>query len=96
MRSRPLSHRPEVTDGALVRAAQQGDRDAFDTLVRRAQRAVYRKVWGILGPGPLVQDIAQDAFLAAWRGLCSLRDVDRFGTWVCRIAENLADLGHFA
>jgi RNA polymerase sigma-70 factor, ECF subfamily len=76
-------------DGALVRAAQQGDRAAFGTLYSRYARMVH----GILlcrVPRSAVDDLVQDVFLQALPRLVSLRDISRFPGWLAAIARNRA------
>lgn len=76
--------------GAWVRSARRGDRAAFGRLVRQFQDAVAAVVLARLGPGPDVEDVCQEAFVAAYRQLTQLRDPARFGPWVCGTARNLA------
>jgi RNA polymerase sigma-70 factor, ECF subfamily len=75
-------------DGELVERARAGDADAFDQLVRERLDAVYRLALGILGEAADARDATQDAFVAAWRKLPTLRDVDRFDAWLDRITVN--------
>jgi Sigma-70 region 2 len=76
-------------DGALVRAAQQGDRAAFGALYLRYARMVH----GILlcrVPRFAVEDLVQDVFLQALPRLALLRDISRFPGWLAAIARNRA------
>jgi RNA polymerase sigma-70 factor, ECF subfamily len=68
----------------LVAAARRGDRAAYDALVRRKVESVYRTARTILGH----EADAQDAFVAAWRHLPRLRDLDKFEAWFGRIVVN--------
>lgn len=61
--------------------------DAFAQLVTANTSAVYRLARAYAGDSG-AEDLAQDAFLAAWRALPSLREPDRFGPWLYRIALN--------
>lgn len=72
----------------LVAAARRGDRAAYDALVRRKVEAVYRTARAILGNDADAQDATQDAFVAAWRHLPRLRDLDKFEAWFGRIVVN--------
>jgi RNA polymerase sigma-70 factor, ECF subfamily len=72
----------------LVEAARRGDRAAYDVLVRRKVESVYRTARAILGNEADAQDATQEAFVAAWRHLPRLRDVDRFEAWFGRIVVN--------
>jgi len=82
--------RSASTDAALILAASRhGDREAFAELVRRHQsmvRAVLRRLTN--GDAALADDLAQEAFLLAWRRLGSFRFEARFTTWLYRIAFN--------
>lgn len=73
---------------SLVERARAGDRDAFDVLVRQKVDAVYRTAYVILGNAADAEDATQEAFIAAWRALPSLRDVERFEAWLGRIIRN--------
>jgi RNA polymerase sigma-70 factor (ECF subfamily) len=72
----------------LVEAARRGDRAAYDALVRRKVESVYRTARTILGNEADAQDATQEAFVAAWRHLPRLREVDRFEAWFGRIVVN--------
>ncbi len=73
---------------SLVERARAGDRDAFDALVRRKVDAVYRTAYVILGDSADAEDATQEAFLAAWRAMPQLREIDRFDAWLGRIVRN--------
>lgn len=75
---------------AWVEGARRGDHAAFAQLVRQFQDAVAGVALARLGPGPDVEDVAQEAFIAAYRQLEDFRDPARFGAWVCGIARNLS------
>jgi len=79
----------ESSDAALLRRCREGEQTAFGTLVERHQGAVCAVTFATTGDRALSEDLAQDAFLAAWRGLDDLRDAGRFRSWVCSIARNL-------
>ena len=74
----------------LVYAARLGDRSAYGELVRRYERAVIATGWSMLGDFHAAQDLAQDAFVAAYQQLATLRDSASFGTWVLKIAQRKA------
>ena len=69
-----------------------GDTDAYGTLVERYQQAVFATAFYYAGRHGAAEDIAQDAYLAAYRSLPSLRDPERFAPWLkeitCRTAAN--------
>ena len=77
-------------DRSLVERARDGDRDAFEEFVRSRMDAVYRLSFAIVGSEADARDTAQDAFVAAWRQLPKLRDLDRFDAWFSRICVNAA------
>jgi RNA polymerase sigma-70 factor (ECF subfamily) len=73
----------------LVRAAQAGDRGAFDVLYRRFGRMVH----GILlahGPREEAEDLVQEVFVKAWSRLADLREPAAFGGWLARMARHRA------
>jgi len=72
----------------LVQASQQGDQAAFALLLQRHQRRVFNLVLHLLHDYDEANDVTQEAFLAAWRGLPSLRNGARFSIWLYRIAYN--------
>jgi RNA polymerase sigma-70 factor (ECF subfamily) len=76
----------EVSDLDLVRRAQAGDTDAFGELVDRNRRAVFRAALAALGSPAEADDVAQDAFVMAYRKLGSFRGEATFKTWVIAIA----------
>ena len=76
-------------DDELIRAAQKGDRQAFDALVRRYDRSVLRLAMHVLGNEQDAQDVHQEAFLKAYRHLSNFRFECSFYTWLYRIVTNL-------
>lgn len=76
-------------DDELVRAAQRGDRSAFDTLVRRYDGSVLRLAMHLLGNEQDAQDVHQEAFIKAYRHLGNFRFECSFYTWLYRIVTNL-------
>lgn len=77
-------------DDALVRRVQAGDVDAFDTLVHRHQDRIFNLCLWVIGDRDEAADAAQDAFVRAYRFLPKFRGDSSFGTWVGRIAVNVA------
>jgi RNA polymerase sigma-70 factor (ECF subfamily) len=77
---------PEVSDLDLVRLAQAGDADAFGELVDRNRRAVFRAALAAAGSAAEADDIAQEAFVTAYRKLSSFRGESAFRTWLLAIA----------
>ncbi|HMK08739.1 MAG TPA: sigma-70 family RNA polymerase sigma factor [Anaerolineales bacterium] len=79
----------EASDRWLVQRTRGGDIDAFGELVRRYQSSVYGVCYRLLGDSAEAEDLAQEAFLRAFRRLASY-DADRpFGPWMRRVAANL-------
>ena len=76
-------------DDELIRAAQKGDRTAFDALVRRYDRSVLRLALHMLGNEQDAQDVHQEAFIKAYRHLANFRFECSFYTWLYRIVTNL-------
>ncbi len=80
----------EQDDTHLVKASQQGDQDAFASLMHKHQRRVFNLVLRMLQDYDEASEITQEAFLAAWMGLPAFRGEARFATWLYRIAYNRA------
>jgi RNA polymerase sigma-70 factor (ECF subfamily) len=78
-----------VDDTELVQRAQRGDEFAFEQLVRRHQRYVFNVAYRVLNDYAEAEDITQEAFVRAWRGLPGFRGQARFTTWIYRIVHNL-------
>jgi RNA polymerase sigma-70 factor, ECF subfamily len=76
-------------ESELVRSAQAGDTQAFGTLVLATQSFAYNLALRALGDPHEAQDLTQEAFLRAWRGLASFRGSASFRTWLYRIVMNL-------
>lgn len=79
-----------ASDEALVGTVVGGDPKAFETLVARYQRAAVATCLAVLRDRQMAEDAAQDAFVAAYRNLGSLRDRAAFGGWLLSIARNRA------
>lgn len=80
----------EVADAELVDRSRRSDAAAFGELVERHQRLVFGVALARCHDPALAEDVAQEAFVAAWHDLDRLRDRDRVGPWVAGIARNLA------
>lgn len=79
-----------MTEQELVRAAAGGDTEAFARLVRTYENKIYSLAFRMCGSADDASDIAQEAFLAAWRGLPSFRGDSGFATWLYRLTSNAA------
>ena len=77
-------------DSFLIARARQGDLRAFEEIVRLYQRRVYGVALRIVRAHDVADDVAQEAFVRAWRSLDRFELGRPFGPWVCRIAANLA------
>ncbi len=77
------------SDAALVARARKGDQAAFEQLVRRHQHYVFNVAYRVLNDTTEAEDIAQEAFVRAWRGLPDFRSQAKFTTWLYRIVHNL-------
>jgi RNA polymerase sigma-70 factor (ECF subfamily) len=69
----------------LVERAQQGDREAFASLVHAVSDRMYGVAYRILRDTGLAEDALQDALITAWRQLPALRDPNRFEAWTRRL-----------
>ena len=77
-------------DSELVRLAQSGDKLAFEALVVKYQRRIARHVARYVPIASDVEDVVQEVFIRAFRGLRSFRGDSAFYTWLYRIATNAA------
>ena len=77
-------------DAELVRLAQAGDERAFQALVVKYQRRIARHVARYVKRANDVEEVVQDAFMRAYRGLASYRGDASFYSWLYRIASNAA------
>jgi RNA polymerase sigma-70 factor (ECF subfamily) len=75
-------------DLVFVRAAKGGDLNAFEELVRKYDRALLRVAQSIMRNREEAEDVAQEAFLKAFRKLDQFREGAKFSTWLTRIAIN--------
>ena len=75
-------------DRELLLRVRAGDREAFDLLVAAKAEEIYRTAFAVLGNEADARDASQDAFVAAWRGIRGLRDIDRLDAWLGRILIN--------
>jgi len=75
----------EVTDLELVHQSQQGDPEAFSELVRRHQHVIYNVAYRFMRDSNLADDMAQEAFLKAYRLLKGFRGDCSFSTWMYRV-----------
>ena len=74
---------------ALVRRAREGDRAAFEEMVRRTSRLVYARLYLDTGDVHRTEDLLQETLLRAFRSLRSLEDAGGFRSWLLAIAQNV-------
>ncbi len=74
----------------LVERCRAGDRRAFEELVRETHGAVYGLALRILGDREEAEDVTQEVYLRVWRGIKGFRGDSSFGTWLYRVAANVA------
>jgi RNA polymerase sigma factor (sigma-70 family) len=84
----PVAALGQVAEAAVVALAMNGDAAAFSELVRRRQGALRSLLRRLSRDPALADDLAQLAFLKAWRALPQLRSVGAFGAWLRRLAVN--------
>ena len=77
-----------MTETELILAAQQGDDDAFESLVRLYEKKVYALALRMCGNPDDAAEVAQEAFLSAWQGLKFFRRESTFSTWLYRLTTN--------
>src|SRR6266404_4265597 len=80
------AHQPD--EMVLVRRARHGDLVAYDELVRRYQERIYATIYHMTANHDDANDLAQEAFIKAYRALRSFKGDSSFFTWVYRIAIN--------
>ena len=78
-----------MDDAALITASVAGQREAFDVIVERHQRTVYQVCYRFVNNHEDASDLAQDAFVRAWRGLKNFKGQSALSTWLYRIAVNV-------
>ena len=79
-----------MTEQQWIARARHGDADAFEQLVVAYEGPVYRLALRMCGSAEDAREVAQDAFLAAWRGLPAFRGDSRFSSWLYRLTTNAA------
>jgi len=77
-----------LADETLVARAQDGDTRAFEALVRRYQRPIYRLAVRMLNDAGEAEDVTQEVFVTAWRRLPGIQEGKAVRAWLYRIATN--------
>jgi RNA polymerase sigma-70 factor (ECF subfamily) len=82
----PISEADELS---LIRRAQEGDRSAFDALVRLYDKNVLRLALQVVGSPEEARDLYQEAFLKVYRSIGHFRSEAKFSTWLYRVVMNV-------
>lgn len=80
----------QTTDQELVKRVQSGDKRAFDMLVIKYQQKLFSIISRYIKDNAEIQDVAQEAFIKAYRAIGNFRGDSAFYTWIYRIAINTA------
>ena len=80
----------EISNAELVRKSQFGDKAAFEQLVIRHQELVFSLSYKLTGNREMANDVAQEAFIRAWKAIEKFRGDSTFSTWIYRITVNTA------
>lgn len=80
----------DMSDETLVLLTLAGNDCAYEALVKRHEKSARAAAYAVIHNQHIAEDAAQDAFCAAWIRLNMLREPDKFGAWVARIARNCA------
>ena len=80
----------EISNAELVRKSQFGDKEAFEQLVIRHQELVFSLAYKLTGNREMANDVAQEAFIRAWKAIEKFRGDSTFSTWIYRITVNTA------
>ena len=83
----PLAH---LEDRGIIERVLEGDREAYGTLVQRYQSKLFAVAFGVLRHREDAREVAQEAFIKAYRNLPGFRRDSSFYTWIYRITLNLA------
>jgi RNA polymerase sigma-70 factor (ECF subfamily) len=84
-----ITSAPARDEAALIRAAQRGDQDAFEQLVRAYDQGVLRLAMNMLRSPEDARDVYQEAFLRVYKNLHGFRFDCSFHTWLYRVVTNL-------
>jgi RNA polymerase sigma-70 factor, ECF subfamily len=80
----------DSNEHAIYRAAMQGDRDAFEMIIRNFSRNLFAIAYGILQNREEAEDVVQDTFVKAWKSRWRVRDPEKFPAWLSTIARHRA------
>ncbi len=85
-----MTEHPRIPDNDLVKLTLQGDKSAFETLIRRHEQRLFRHAMAMMRNRTDAQDVVQEAFMNAYRRLDGFRFDAQFSSWLHRIATNSA------
>lgn len=80
----------DSSDREIYHAAIQGDRGAFEAVIRGSSRALFAVAYGILQDRAEAEDVVQEAFIKGWNSRWRVRDPEKFPAWLATIARNRA------
>ncbi len=80
----------DSTDRDIYKAAIQGDRDAFELIIRASGRNLFAIAYGVLQDRAEAEDVVQDAFVKAWKSRWRVRDPEKLPAWLATIARHRA------
>ena len=80
----------DSNEHAIYRAAIQGDRDAFEMIIRSSSRNLFAIAYGILQSREEAEDVVQDTLVKAWKSRWRVRDPEKFPAWISTIARHRA------
>src|ERR1041384_674595 len=80
----------DTAEHATYRAALQGDREAFETVIRSTSRNLFAIAYGILQNREEAEDVVQDTFVKAWKSRWRVRDSAKLPAWLSTIARHRA------
>src|SRR3954449_1539507 len=80
----------DAPEQAIYRAAIQGDRDAFEMVIRLTSRNLFAIAYGILQNREEAEDVVQDTFTKAWRSRWRIRESAKLPAWLSTIARHRA------
>ena len=85
-----FASKTQMSEESLIRAGQQGDSQALNTLFHRHQHTLFRSALGIMGNPQDAEDALQDGLLSAFRNLRNFEGRSQFSTWLTRVVTNAA------
>ena len=80
----------DSSEDAIYRAALQGDRAAFEVVIRSTSRNLFAIAYGILQNREEAEDVVQDTFVKAWKSRWRMRDSAKLPAWLSTIARHRA------